>query len=105
MSVSTVEETAVSIDQIEDQLAELGYETEYVGEEHGTEFYIRIGDKEITIMDAVSGEYFRPENVTAASYYFGDLGKDLTEKFADVESIHDFMAVVRDAMEVSFMAR
>jgi hypothetical protein len=103
MSVAT--ETAVSIDTIEENMDALGYETEYVGEEHGTEFYIRIGDKEITIFDAVSGDYFRPENVTAATYYFGDMGKDLTEKFEEVESIHDFMAVVRDAMAVDFMPR
>lgn len=105
MSVATLEETAVSIDTIEESMDALGYETEFAGDDDGTAFYIRIGDKEITIHDAVSGAYFRPENVTGASYFFGDLGKDLTEKFADVESIHDFLAVVRDAMEISFMPR
>jgi hypothetical protein len=103
MSVST--ETAVSIDSIEENMDALGYETEYHGDDDGTQFYIRIGDKEIVIHDAVTGEYFRPENVTGADYWFGVMGKDLTEKFADVESIHDFLAVVRDAMEISFMPR
>lgn len=103
MSVAT--ETAVSIDTIEENMDALGYETEFYGDDDTTAFYIRIGDKEITIVDAVSGDYFRPENVTAASYYFGIMGKDLTERFADVESIHDFVAVVRDAMDTSFMPR
>lgn len=103
MSVAT--ETAVSIDTIEENMDALGFETEFYGDDNGTSFYIRTGDKEITIFDAVSGDTFRPENVTGASYFFGMLGKDLTEKFADVESIHDFVAVVRDAMDVSFMPR
>ena len=98
MSVAT--ETAVSIDTIEEKMDALGYETEYHGDDNGTVFYIRIGDKEIAIFDAVSGDLFRPENVTGATYYFGMMGKDLTEKFADVESIHDFEAVVLDAMSV-----
>jgi hypothetical protein len=106
MSVAVATETIeLSISEIEDRLADLGYETDYYGDDDGTQFYIRIGDKEITIADAVSGDYFRPENVTYASYFFGDLGKDLTEKFADVESIHDFVAVVREAMDVSFLPR
>lgn len=103
--MSVVTETAVRIDTIEEEMDALGYETEFYGDDDTTQFYIRIGDKEITIVDAVSGDWFRPENVTAASYYFGIMGKDLTEKFADVESIHDFVAVVRDAMAVSFMPR
>lgn len=103
MSVAT--ETAVSIDSIEENMDALGYETEFYGDDDTTQFYIRIGDKEITIVDAVSGDYFRPENVTHAAYYFGIMGKDLTEKFADVESIDDFVAVVRDAMNTSFMPR
>jgi len=103
MSVAT--ETAVSIDSIEEAMAELGYETEYAGDDDSTEFYIRIGDKEITIFDAVSGDSFKPENVTTATYYFGLMGKDMTEKFADVESIHDFIYAVQDAMAVNFMPR
>jgi hypothetical protein len=103
MSVAT--DTAVRIDTIEEEMDALGYETEYYGDDDTTEFYIRIGDKEITITDGVSGDYFRPENVSRAAYYFGIMGKDLTDKFADVESIHDFVAVVRDALDVSFMPR
>lgn len=103
MSVAT--DTAVSIETIEENMDALGFETEFAGDDDGTQFYIRIGDKEITIWDAVSGEYFRPENVTHATYYFGDMGKDVTEKFAEVESIHDFIYEVREAMAVDFMPR
>ena len=103
MSVAT--EPAVSISEIEERMEALGYETEFHGDDNGTAFYIRIGDKEITIFDAVSGDTFQPENVTGASYFFGMMGKDLTEKFEDVESIHDCEAVVRDAMAVNFMPR
>jgi hypothetical protein len=103
MSVAT--DTAVSIDTIEAKMDELGYETEYVGDDNGTEFYIRIGDKEITIYNGVSGDYFRPEDVTGADYYFGMMGKDLTERFAECESIHDFVYIVQDAMAISFMPR
>lgn len=105
MSVATMTETELPISEIEDKLAELGYETEYCGDDDGTQFYIRIGDKEITIWDGVSGDSFRPEQVTHATYYFGDMGKDQTEQFADVESIHDFIYRVTDAMSVDFMPR
>lgn len=103
MSVATMTELPIS--EIEDRLAELGYETEYYGDDDTTEFTISIGDKQIAIYDAVSGEFFRPEDVTTATYYFGDLGKDQTEQFADVESIEDFIYRVQDAMTVNFMPR
>lgn len=97
--------TAVSIDEVEDRLAELGYETEFSSDDDGTEFTISVGDKSINIYDAVSGDYFRPENVTKADYWFGMMGKDVTEKFAEVESIDDFLYEVAGAMSVTFMAR
>jgi hypothetical protein len=103
MSVAT--ETAVSIDEIEAKLSELGYEATYYGDDEGTEFTITVGDKQVIIHDAVSGDYFRPEDVTSAVYYFGIMGKDMTEKFADVESMHDFVYAVQDAMAVNFMPR
>lgn len=103
MSVAT--ETAVSIAEIEDKLAELGYETEYYADDDETQFTITVGDKQITIFDAVSGDYFVPENVTTAHYYFGIMGKDLTERFEAVESIHDFIYEIQLAMAVDFMPR
>lgn len=103
--MSVALDTAVSVAEIEDKLAELGYETEYYADDDETQFTITVGDKQITIYDAVSGDYFRPENVTSATYYFGIVGKDLTERFADVESIHDFVYAVQDAMAVDFMPR
>lgn len=103
MTVAT--EIEISIDEIEERLSALGLETEYHGDDDGTQFYIRVGDKEITIQDGVSGDYFRPEHVTGASYCFGIMGKDQTEQFADVESIEDFMYRVTDAMSIDFMAR
>jgi hypothetical protein len=103
MSVATALELPIS--EIEDKMAELGYETEFYGDDDTTTFTISIGDKEITIVDGVSGEFFRPEQVTYASYCFGDYGKDQTEQFADVESIDDFIYRVQDAMTVNFMPR
>lgn len=103
--MSVALDTAVSVAEIEDKLAELGYETEFYGDDDGTYFTITVGDKQVTIYDAVSGDYFRPENVVEASYTFGIMGKDLTEKFEAVESIHDFIYAVQDAMAVDFMAR
>lgn len=103
MSVAT--EATVSISEIEEALSDLGFETEYIGEDDGTAFVISVGDKELTVSDAVSGDYFKPENLTAASYYFGDLGKDVTRKFEDVESVPEFVAAVQDCMTVDFMPR
>jgi hypothetical protein len=103
MPVAT--DTALAIGEIEDAMAELGLETEFYGDDDETQFTITIGDKQITIYNGVSGDYFRPEDVTHADYYFGIMGKDLTEKFADVESMFDFIYVVKDAMAVDFMAR
>jgi hypothetical protein len=103
MSVAT--EAAVSISEIEEKLSELGFETEYIGEDDGTAFVISVGDKEITISDAVSGDYFKPENLTAASYYFGDIGKDVTRKFEDVETVEEFVYAVQDCMTVNFLPR
>jgi hypothetical protein len=106
MSAATMTETVeLSISEIEDKLAELGYETEYYGDDDRTEFNIRIGDKEITIVDGVSGEFFRPEHVTYASYFFGDIGKDQTEQFAEADTVDMFIYRVQDVMSVSFMPR
>ena len=103
MSVAT--ETAVSIDVIEEEMSKLGLVTEYYGDDNRTEFTISVGDKQISIIDAVSGDYFTPENVTYAEYSFGVYAKDVTEEFADVESIHDFVYRVKDVMSISFMPR
>lgn len=103
MSVATMTELPIS--EIEDRLAELGYETEYYGDDDRTEFTISIGDKQIAIYDGVSGDYFRPEDVTSAVYYFGDLGKDQTEQFAEADTLDMFIYRVQDAMTVNFMPR
>lgn len=105
MATATLTETELPIDVIEDRLAELGYETEFYGDDDETQFFIRIGDKEITIYDGVSGDFFRPENVTSATYFFGDLGKDQTEQFAEADTVDMFIYRVQDAMTVSFMPR
>ena len=103
--MSVAAETAVAISEIEEALSDLGFETEYVGDDEGTEFIISVGDKEIYISNAVSGDSFKPENLTAASYYFGDIGKDVTRKFEDVESVPEFVAAVQDCMTVNFLPR
>ena len=103
--MSVAVEAAVSIDAIEERLTMMGMETEYVGEDDGTEFIIRIGDKELTICDAVSGDSFKPENLTRASYFFGIIGHDVTRKFEDVETVDEFIYAVTDSMSVDFMPR
>jgi hypothetical protein len=103
MSVAT--ETALSIDTIEEKLSALGYETEYYGDDEGTTFTITVGDKEITLFDAVSGDSFRPENLSSALYYFGIMGKDVTRAFEDADTIDGFLYAVQDTMTVNFMPR
>jgi len=105
MTVATATALELPISEIEDQLAELGYETEYYGDDDATQYTITVGDKVITIYDAVSGDWFRPEQVTYAVYEFGDLGKDQTDQFAEVESVAEFIYRVTDAMSVNFMPR
>ncbi len=103
MPVAT--EAAVSIDQIEDRLSQMGMETEYSGDDDGTFFTVSVGDKELAIYDAVSGGHFRPENLSSASYYFGLIGHDVTRKFEDVETVDEFIYAVTDSMSVDFMPR
>jgi len=103
MSVAT--DTAVSIDTIEEKLSELGYETEYHGDDDGTYFTITTGDKEIILFDAVSGESFRPEHLSSASYSFGMMGKDVTRSFEDADTLDAFLYAVQDAMAADFMPR
>ena len=103
MSVAT--ETVISIDDIEEEMSKLGLVTEYYGDDDRIEFTISVGDKEVRIVDGVSGDYFTPENVTYAEYSFGVYAKDVTEEFADVESIYDFVYRVKDALSISFIPR
>jgi hypothetical protein len=103
--MSVAVETAVSIDAIEEALVEAGMYPEYVGEDDGTTYTITYGDKEIQIFNAVSGDSFVAENLSSASYYFGIIGKDVTRAFEDVETLEEFMAAVRDCMEMNFMPR
>lgn len=99
MAVAT--DTAIRFETIEERMDELGYETELTADE----VYIRVGDKEITISASVEDGLFRPETVTDASYFFGIMGKDVTDAFAEADGIEDFVYAVQDAMSVSFMAR
>lgn len=106
MSAATMTETVeLSISEIEDRLAELGYETEYYGDDDGTQFTVSIGDKSLNIFNGVSGDYFRPEHVTSADYWFGIMGNDQTEKFAEVETVDEFIYRVQGAMTVTFTLR
>src|SRR5690349_10609103 len=103
--MSVAVETAVSIDAIEEALVEMGMYPEYVGEDDFTSYTITLGDKEIQIFNAVSGDSFVAENLSSASYYFGLIGKDVTRSFEDVETLDEFLYAVKDCMAVDFMVR
>ena len=103
--MTTLTDNHVAIDEIEEKLSELGYETEFSSDDDGTCFTISVGDKELSIYDGVSGDWFRPEHVTHAEYLFGIMCKDVTEKFEESESIFDFMHAVQEAMAINFMPR
>lgn len=89
----------LSIDKIEAALAERGLATEYTGTDDLTSFTITGTNKVIEIIEGVSGDSFRSENVVEAIVY-GD-GKDLTDatrEFEDVETVEEFLRAVAELL-------
>lgn len=92
-------DTTLSIYDIEDRLAELGYTTSYVGEEHFTSYSIAGDSHMIEILDGVSGEYFRTEHVTEVNVYIdGRLHETVTNRFEDIETEDGFIETVKDLL-------
>ena len=91
---------SVSIDRIEDALADKGMETEYHGGEDFTSFTIVNGSQTIELLDAVSGDSFRSEDLTEAIFYTGratfgpDAVRNATPSFESVETLEEFLTAV-----------
>jgi hypothetical protein len=88
----------LSIDTIESALADRGLDTQYTGMEHGTSYTITGGSKVIEIIDGVSGDYFRSDDVLEAIVY-GDSQRDLTDAtrtFDSVETVEEFLKAVAE---------
>lgn len=87
---------AISIDTIESALADRGLDTKYTGMDELSSYLITGSHKSIEIIDGVSGDTFRSENVVEAIVY-GDDGQgmeDATAAFEDVETVEEFLAAV-----------
>lgn len=84
---------ALNIDRIEDELAERGYVTEYTGDDDYTSFRITGGSRELEILDAVSGAYFKPDHLLEAILY-ASVPVDATDAIGAVESVEEFLEVV-----------
>ena len=86
---------------IEDALAERGLVTEYTGMDDGTSFTITGGSKTVEILDGVSGDSFRSEDVIEAIVY-GDSQRDTedaTATFDSVETVEEFLRAVADIFQ------
>lgn len=85
------------ISTIEDALADRGLDTDYTGMEHGTSYTITGGSKVIEILDGVSGDYFRSEDVLEAIVYGYDKSvEDATPAFDSVETVEEFLKAVAE---------
>lgn len=83
----------LSIDRIEDALADRGIDTQFTGTDDYTSFIMTHGSREIEILDAVSGDSFRPDQVTEAILY-GTTTENVTETFERVDSVDEFLDAV-----------
>jgi CxxC motif-containing protein (DUF1111 family) len=88
----------LSINRIEDELAERGIETNFTGTDDYTSFIIGVGSaREIELLDAVSGDSFRAENLTEAILY-GAETENVTDTFEGVESVEEFLTAVAELL-------
>lgn len=81
----------LEIGPIEDRLAELGIETRYTGDDDYTSYIMALGSRELEILDAVSGDYFRPADTTEAVLYLVGDHKNVTDEFSAVGSASEFV--------------
>lgn len=83
----------LKIGPIEDKLAELGIEARYSGVDDYTSYILALGSSELEILDGVSGEYFRPADVTEAIIYRVGGTEDVTDDFAEVTDPDEFVQI------------
>lgn len=87
----------LSIDTIEAALADRGLDTQYTGMDDLTSYTITGSSKVIEIIDGVSGDTFRSENVVEAIVYGdGNSLTDATPAFESVETVEEFLKAVAD---------
>lgn len=89
--------TVLSIDTLESELADAGYDTTYTGTDDYTSFLIRGAYRELELLDAVSGATFDSEDLTEAVLY-GSETVNATVLFESVESVEEFMQAVQNLM-------
>ena len=87
--------TSISIDAIEDALADKGMDAQYTGMDEGTSYQITYGGKMVEILDAVSGDSFREDDLVEAILYGSDNSvTNVTSAFEGVESVEEFLQSV-----------
>jgi hypothetical protein len=85
----------LSIDAIEDALADKGMDAQYTGMDEGTTYQITYGGKMVEILDGVSGEYFREDHLVEAILYGADNSvTNVTSAFEGVETVEEFLQSV-----------
>lgn len=89
----------LSIDRIEDALAERGIEAQYTGTDDYTSYNLTFGSRELEILDGVSGEFFRTDHITEVNIYPSTYPVSVTERFEDVETIEEFLEAVEDVLK------
>lgn len=90
----------LSIDTIESALADRGLETQYYSSDEIGTYTITGSSKVIEIIEGVSLDYFRSENVVEAIVYGdGHEMTDATAAFEDVETVEEFLKAVADLMQ------
>lgn len=86
---------SISIDAIEDALADKGMDAQYTGMDEGTSYQITYGGKMVEILDAVSGDSFREDDLVEAILYGSDNSvTNVTSAFEGVESVEEFLQSV-----------
>lgn len=86
---------SINIDVIESELADKGMDAQYTGMDEGTSYQITYGGKMIEILDAVSGDSFREEDLIEAVLYGADNSvTNVTSAFEGVETVEEFLQSV-----------
>lgn len=86
----------IPIDAIETVLAHAGITTDYYGDDDRTVFTMENGAQVIVLVDAVSGDFFRPEDLTEAVLDSPFDVTNITPSFESVETLEEFITAVND---------
>ena len=90
----------LEIAPIEDRLAELGIDTRYSGDDDYTSYIMSLGSRELEILDAVSGDYFRPCDTTEAVLYRVGEHDNVTDDFEAVATAEEFISLAERLLTV-----